>query len=80
MDLKQFIVEFQDHLAPKLDTYEQDLPLPVPPHAASGKGARDHRFQVRSESNGMWGGRAWEAHVGGDSLQEAPVSASEGSH
>jgi len=27
LDLKEFFVQFQDHLAPKLDTYEQALYL-----------------------------------------------------
>ena len=27
MDLKKFVIEFQDYLAPKLDTYEQAIYL-----------------------------------------------------
>jgi hypothetical protein len=33
MDLQQFIVEFQDHLAPKLDTYEQAIYLYIFRHS-----------------------------------------------
>ena len=33
MDAKQFIEQFQDHLAPKLDTYEQALYLYIFRHS-----------------------------------------------
>ena len=33
MDLQQFIAEFQDHLAPKLDTYEQAIYLYIFRHS-----------------------------------------------
>jgi hypothetical protein len=33
MDLRQFIAQFQDHLAPKLDTYEQAIYLYVFRHS-----------------------------------------------
>ena len=30
MDVEQFLIEFQDHLAPRLDTYEQAIYLWAP--------------------------------------------------
>lgn len=60
MDLHEFIVQFQDHLAPKLDTYEQAIYLYVFRHGRlldleevtiGFKSAR-HRLATGSGENG----------------------------
>lgn len=52
MDLKKFFVEFQDHLAPKLDTYEQAIYLYLFRHSHL-EGRNETTISSRSSSTRM---------------------------
>ena len=52
MDLKKFFIEFQDHLAPKLDTYEQAIYLYLFRHSHL-KGIEETVLSTRSSRTRM---------------------------
>lgn len=47
MDLKEFFIEFQDHMAPKLDTYEQTIYLYLFRHSHL-KGTKETVISLKS--------------------------------
>ena len=64
MDTTEFLMQFQDHVAPRLDTYEQVIYLYVVRHSRLvGRDDVVIGFQVRKEGHGFGDRQGRDANV-----------------